>query len=312
MPSALGEVGPVAHSDDLGGLALVPSRTSRRPRVALALAREQNPIRGPVIRSLDPRGDYEAALELARNGLESAAEIGFLRVARSTPGDAIGEELRLRSLMWVAGVRRDRFNLSGTEGAMAMYDAMLREMPPHLLQLSSEIRFVQGACWEMLGRNLLAARTYAGVLAGAPTRDTALVARLNTRIGAALTKEGELEAAQLHLRRSNQLVELIPSSGVYSFTREKRAVLRASTGDLAGAMDDVMEARGYIPAASHLRQVQSWVAESSILLRAGEAGAASTRMDLAETVAAEHSYGHQLARIRWMRSSVSAFHRPKD
>lgn len=313
MPNATVDGRPAAWGDALGGLARVPNITRRRPLTPLALVPEESRDRPDLVKqSSDTRAIYETAMELARNGLERAAEIMYLRVGSSVPGDSIGEELRLRSLMWVAGVRRDRFHLDGTDGAMAMYDKMLREMPPHLAPMSSEIRFVQGACWEMLGRNLLAARTYAGVLASAPSGDIAFVARLNTRIGAALTKEGELGAAMTHLRRSNQLVEMIPSSGVYSFTREKRAVLRAATGDLTGAMDDVLEARSYIPAGSTLRQVQSWVAEASVLLRAGEAAAASSRMDIAESLAAEHSYGHQLARIRWMRSSAGAFSRPKD
>lgn len=286
------------------GLTPVPGILGRSARPALTLPMEGRPARWEAPTPVLARHTYEAAVAQADGGQQDAAEVAFTAIMHLTPSDDVTEELRVRAGMWVAGLRRDRFELAGQQGAMSIYARLVQDVPTHLLSLVSEIRFMQGACWEMLGRNRLAARAYENVLARTPPTSVSLVARLNTRIGAALTKDRELEAAWLHIRKSNQLVESLGSPVTYSYAREKRAVLWAAGGEFDHAMDDLMEARLYIGPDSSLRMVQSLIAESSVLLGAGENLAASAQLDVAESLATQHSFNHQLASLRRMREAM--------
>lgn len=245
---------------------------------------------------------FERGLTLASTGhLRQAEEV----LATLLLDNTINSYLKVRATLWVAGIRRDRFELDGEFGALALYERALRAAARERRRPDvTELHLLIGACHEMSKNTLSAIDHYQhGLNSATSARSTV---RFHTRIGAILTKEGDYSTALEHLNTSTRASADLDDSFPYSFAYEKRALLYVASGEYDRAYRDLEEARSAIDPDSNLRLVQSITAEAHLLAYAGEPHQAGIRLHNAAALAEQHEFFHQLRSIHSLQSTLSA------
>ncbi len=243
---------------------------------------------------------YERGLTLANSGRHREAE----EILASLMLD--GEThpyLRTRAMTWVAGIRRDRFEIEGDFGALNLYEVTLREMVSQQRASDvTELHLLLGACHEMLQHTSLAIQRYElGLASSQSLRSTT---RFHTRLGAILTKDGDLDAAARHLNLSTRTSQELDDSFPYSFAFEKRAILRIAQRNIDGAYSDLMRARGEIDETMPLRNIQSLVVEAHLDAVVGDSAEAEVVLDAAAGLAVRYDFAHQMQNISRLREAI--------
>lgn len=250
---------------------------------------------------------YERALFALSSGRLDLAEDLFSSVMLSPTTDSPAIlDIRRRSKFRVAGIRRDRDEVEGPLGAAALYSELLDELTTlRRTVLIRETHLMLGACKEMRGQNTTAVALYNQVLSDIGPEDRSTYAiRLRTRIGAAQTKSGQLSDAQSQLLLSTQQSVHLDDSVPYSYAYEKQALLKSRLNDYEGALQDIHRARAEIDTASPLRWVQSYTAETDVLVRSGQSDAALKQLGRAEQIAQKYAFNHQLRTTQRLRGAI--------
>lgn len=246
--------------------------------------------------SYDTRRAYERALLLYSEGEIDTAEV-LLENISTTPlnlHEAVQLEIQLVSRQWLAGIRRDKNILVGENGAVSLYTSIINQstIPS---SLACEIKFMLGACQEMMGNNSIAASMYRQV-SNYFTNPYDIV-RLSSRYGAVLTKIGEHSQARIQLEKATQRSIYLDGSEPYSYAHEKKGIMLASEGNLSDAMKEILIARSEIKESQILRKIQSIVAEAHILILNKEWMASQKKLLTAKKLALSYEYHHQMKRI---------------
>lgn len=268
--------------------------TNRIPEIAIA---EQTSI------TYDTRRSYERALLSYSEGeIDTAEEL--LEYISSMPlnlHEAVQLEIQLASRQWLAGIRRDKNVLIGENGAISLYTSILNQsITPS--SLAYEIKFMLGACQEMLGNNSIAASTYRQV--SKYFTNPYDVVRLSSRYGAVLTKIGEHSQARIQLENATQKAIYLDGPEPYSYAHEKKGIMLASEGKLSDAMNEILMARSEIKKNQFLRKIQSIVAEAYILILNKDWMASRAKLLAAKELARSYEYHHQVKRIDDFLNSI--------
>lgn len=271
-------------------------------------AAQWNRLREATPSLQEPLFDLSSDVVDRYEGGVSCAARGELRKAEEVLASLMTEPsahpyIRLRSTMWVAGIRRDRFEIEGPEGALHLYHGALPvAIEQQRAKDLTELHLVIGACYEMSNRTDRAIHRYHLALrsAGALRERT----RLNTRLGAILTKVGSLDEAAKHLSVSIRDSEQLDDAFPYSFGHEKRAILRIAVANYDGAHKDLMQARQEIPEGSPLRTIQSLVVETHLNLALRQTASARDSLRVARALAIASDYKHQLSAIEDIQKRI--------
>lgn len=255
---------------------------------------------------VNPRRDelsdqYERALLSLGGGDLATAEALFMGVANSLKPQyeesAAALDLYTRSVFRVAGIRRDRNEICGNDGALSIYaevsDIYSRRGQLRRLQ---EVRFVVGAAHEMLREGGLALAAYTDLIRehdGGSETDFRMATRLHTRAGALLTKMGDLVAAEKHLLQSVALAPILEDSGPYSLTHEKLGILEIRRGRLLEANDELELAGREVRSTEHLRVVQHGCARADLFGADGDTTRERLELERALVIARAQEYRHQ-------------------
>ena len=252
------------------------SRLEREQRSAVSLSlwnKVSQLIDRPELYIIDDLADdldeiYDRALICYGGGDLETAEALFETVASGDPStSAFAADLVAKAKFQLAGIRRDRNELSGEFGAEALYsDALRWYRARNSKRRITETLFVMGACREMSKDHRTALKIYQDLLDEADDTGTRIRVRLNGRIGALTTKLNQYDRANDCLDAAIRLAVHLDESAPYSYYREKLAILQTRQGRLDEAYSSLLAARREIQPTEHLRRVQSCCAEDNTRL----------------------------------------------
>lgn len=214
-------------------------------------------------------------------------------------------DLRYKATLHLAGIRRDRFQLTGPQGAIAMY----REVWNFYCDIAARLRaqeaqFMLGVCNEMSDEPNKAAQIYEELKKSVERTDSAIAVRTSGRLGALMTKTGELEYAQVLLLNATSRSTALDDSTPYSFYHEKLAILHTRLKELDAAHKALRAARSEMKAPSKLRQIQSACVEAGIMKEADYPHAAAGLLKSALKKARDAGFAHQESHIRKMLTEI--------
>lgn len=266
---------------------------------------------GPITDMLDDATElYERGILLFGSGDIVSAEVYF-QFASAHRGESAAElDLEAKSKGWLAGIWRDRNELKAANDLYSelwgIYHALKKPMRLR------EIKLLQGACLEMQAKNKQALDVYMGLLEPTEALTPLTSARLNSRIGALLTKIGDLDPADSHLSVALKSATSLNDPGPYSYASEKTAILRIRQGDLISAHEHLDSAKGEIRPADTLRHIQSDCVMADLEEADGRSSSAEDILVRALDHATRNDYGHQRdyinRRLIFLRSRLKLGH----
>lgn len=216
---------------------------------------------------LSQSDQYDRALLALGAGEFDSAEGILLPLAMPRPdANPAMIDLRHKATFHLAGIRRDRFQLKGGEGAIHMYNEVwnfYRDIG--VLPRAQETQFMLGVCNEMSNESQKAANAYEDLRNSIERPDSAISVRTNGRLGALMTKTGQFEYARRLLATATTRSVSLDDAAPYSFYHEKLAILHTRLKALDAAHKALRTARSEMNGSSKLRQIQSTCVEAGIL-----------------------------------------------